>query len=114
MAKYVFENNRHNLNLSQFKYETHDEGDDYVRLTWEYLDADMIGLAPDLVELLKYDKDIQDDMCPIGGFYLYYKFENNKRILDYLCYSKGYEDKEVRIELNKAEQKLFQSLLDRY
>ena len=38
MAKYEYEGKNHNINLEQFKYTAYAEGDNYVRLNWEYKD----------------------------------------------------------------------------
>jgi hypothetical protein len=37
--------------------------------------------------------------------------DGDKVILDYLCYEKGYNGEEVRIELNQEEIKMFQNIL---
>ena len=111
MAKYKFEGRKHNINLKQFNYTAYADGDNYVRLNWEYKDKNK-GLTPSLTELLKFDKDLEDDNTPLFGLYLYYKVENEITVLDYLCYEKGYVGEEVRIELNKDERKLFQELLN--
>lgn len=111
MAKYEFEGKKHNINLEQFKYTVYADGDNYVRLNWEYKDESK-GYAPSLEELVKFDKDLQDENMPLFGLHLYFTVsEEDEIILDYLCYEKGYDGEEVRIELNKTEKKLFQKIL---
>lgn len=110
MAKYEFEGKKHNINLKQFEYTAYADGENYVRLNWKYKDESK-GLSPSLAELVKFDKDLQDENIPLFGLYLYYKVEGNGITLDYLCYEKGYNGEEVRIELNKEEMKLFQAIL---
>ena len=111
MAKYEFEGKKHNINLMQFDYTIYPDGDNYVRLNWEYKDKNK-GIAPSLEELLKFDKDLRDENTPLFGLYLYYTLENEIPVVDYLCYEKGHFEEEVRISLNKSEKALFQKLLN--
>ena len=110
MAKYEFEGKKHNINLKQFKYTAYADGDNYLRLNWEHKDKGK-GFAPSLGELVKFDKDLEEENMPLFGLYLYYKIDGDKAILDYLCYEKGYNGEEVRIELNQKEIKMFENIL---
>ena len=114
MAKYIYKNKAHNINLLQFDYTAYFEYDEILRLGWDYKDKTK-GYAPSLSELVKYDKDTKDENMYLYGIYIYFHVdENGNAVLNKAGYEKGYNGidfEEVPFILNKKETRLFQRIL---